>query len=136
MAQPCIGSSESAFRMSRSSVPWGRSSRWSVTGLPLCFYRSYDIIRPVEAQGGARGRPPPLIARHDEQRGPIEIINRPQPVGVVVLRHVHHLLLRRHAGNRHTVVEPAVDAHRGAVWLFSNRSGGMVEDGYGYMWAM
>src|SRR5437867_5513662 len=46
-----------------------------------------------------------LVTRHDEQRRAIEVVNRAQAIRVVVLRHVHDLLLRRHARDRHAVVE-------------------------------
>src|SRR2546427_3097477 len=57
------------------------------------------------------------IARHDEQRSAVELVNRPQPIGVVVLRDVHDFLLRCHARERHAVVESAVDADQATVLL-------------------
>src|SRR6266516_1079163 len=69
-----------------------------------------------------------LVARHDEQRGTIELVNRPQPLGVVILRDVHDLLLRCHARDRHAVVEPAVDADQATVLLPRNQIEGEVTE--------
>ena len=76
IAHPCMGCRESALRISRSSVPWGRSSdmveavRVEMSeGLPSDFYRTEAIVALVEVQGESRlpgtgrdpsgtGRPP------------------------------------------------------------------------------
>src|SRR5258706_3197848 len=58
------------------------------------------------------------VARHNEQRCTVELVNRPQALRVVVLRHVHDLLLRRHARQGHGVVEPLMYAHEPAVLFF------------------
>ena len=50
IAHPCMGPSETAFRISRSSVPCGRSSFCSSTGFPLSLLQE-DAKLHVEVQG-------------------------------------------------------------------------------------
>src|ERR1700733_15902787 len=50
IAQPGCGSSDSVLKISRSSVPCGRSMRSAVNGVPFHFYRSMTATL-VEVQG-------------------------------------------------------------------------------------
>src|SRR5438067_13493708 len=57
------------------------------------------------------------IARHNEQRRAVELIDRPQALGVVVLGNVHDLLLRRHVREWDAVVEAPMNADQPAILL-------------------
>src|SRR6267143_58979 len=58
-----------------------------------------------------------FVTGHDEQRRAVELIDRPQPLGVVVLGYVHDLFLRGHARDRDAVVKPAVNADQSSILL-------------------
>src|SRR5437764_11444850 len=92
----------SVIRVCARSTPRATGLQASITAMP------YAVSGPIRI--GSQS-----IARHDEQRGSVELVDRPQPIGVVVLSDVHHLLLRRHARDRHRVVEATVDADEAAV---------------------
>src|SRR5712691_3453357 len=58
-----------------------------------------------------------FVTSHDEQRRAVEVINRSQPLSVVVLGYIHDLLLRCDIGDRHAVVEAAVNADQSSILL-------------------
>src|SRR5262249_12380785 len=101
-AQPCCGSRDSAFRIRRSSVPWGRSSR-GLDILPssrakreICFsaclvllqYRAAAIVEGQDkrVKRSVARRRQPRLAGSEATRLHRELVRRVQRRNLVTLR--------------------------------------------------